>query len=1274
MMKHTKLDFFKKSFAYTLLGGILLQTANAYAVSQTPLSLKVGVPPNLILTLDDSTSMNRAFVPDVSGDNNAQDRNDVRVSRRGKSAVFNPMYYDPKIIYQAPTSFNNAGNEVLLDSTFNKAFMDGFTPSKNNGADWLDLRSAYRPGWSYNRSSNGQGNYANNSNAGLNSILATHPASDFSAQATISNNRTVSITTPGGLEFTFNRRSSTAYSCSVRLPGSAALNNIDEYCTRSNSTYTADLTQVGMPAYYYAYDKSVEGCPTSGVRTNDNCYRLVFVTDTSGTAKLPNGTTLSDERKNFAIWYSFYRNRALATMSAASIAFYDLSSSSRLTWQSLIHCKTLNSSTAGKCGLNQFRSYTAEHRKNFFNWLQNTTQFNDAAGTPLRSATIRAGEFLKEDIAWQKEPGGSGNTAANTYSCRPSYHVVMTDGMWTSSNENIANPARNDAASFTLPDNKRFNGSTAPFSDAAQATLADIAMHYWATDLKGNLANGIKPTGPKGDAEYWNPRGNPATWQHMVNYMMGLGLSESLNQSDIPWEGGTFVGRGYQALANGSVPWPAASSGSQNNVYDLWHAAINSRGEFFSVDSPSDMVQAFTDILSGIQGRTSTAARPAINSGQISSDENENGVVKTVSYQTSYSSEDNWAGDIKRFEKKWNATKNTFETSQVWSASEQVPAAASRNIKIASSTENTGLQDFTWANAGATTTLGTLAYYLNRNPESANAIDTRGEARLEYLRGSRSGEGSTFRLRSSLLGDFYSSSPAVVSGTRYLEQFSNRLENNLAYSTFKQSIATRTPRLYVGGNDGMLHGFNATTGVEEFAFIPSAVFPKLNQLTGTNYGHQFYVDGPPVVADVYDGTKWRTILVGTLKAGGKSIFALDITFPGQEKLLWQFDDSSILTEGAVKMGYSFSQPTIARLHTGKWGVVFGNGYDSAGNTNGKAALFILDAVDGTLVRSLEVQGVNGIANGLSTPKLGDFNADGTADYAYAGDLQGNMWRFDLLRTVRNETAPFRVTNDVPADNFRVGFGGEPLFKASADNAGNQRQAITSAPSLVVHPTGTGYLVVFGTGRFYADGDKEGDKSMSQSVYGIWDKKTLGEIASNPSISRATLQQQTILNTATVTADGSSAQGRTLSNNPVRWRDTASPSGGTLPAQNGWYLNLVRSDGEMVVENMSQLGRTIFFQSLVPNSDPCGDGASNWTYAVNPYTGGRTLQKAFDYTPTTDMKTDIVSAVSQDGEGGGTVSQNSDSSYQYCTGQSCINIYPDPTSIGRQAWRRTEEKE
>lgn len=1237
-----------KALSYAAFGVALLHGANSYAaVSQSPLSLTVGVPPNMLLTLDDSGSMRFAFAPDnISG---------TSATKRAKSSTFNPLYYNPNVAYKIPTTFTSSGTEKTLETTFNKAWHNGF--NTNVGA--IDLgKPQYRATWdvpitnspdSYNYSGNNSS--TNYSGTGVVTRLGQNPAADFSGSYTMNFNGTATANM-GSMSLTITRSGS---SCSATATHSTLSGSLAASCSTNNSTVTVSLSQTPVPAYYYKYNAA--NCNT----TNEDCYTLHFVGE--------------NEQQNFANWYSFYRNRALATISAAALAFYDVSPSVRLSWQALNRCTSFTGTDAN-CGNNAFKAYSPTHKGQLYNWLQTMT-FD--SGTPLPDALKRAGEFYKTSTAWQANPNGTGNTTQNTYACRASYHIMMTDGVWNTA-ASAPKDIRDDAGTFTLPDKTAFT-RRAPYYDATANTLADLAMHYWATDLNPNLSNNLSAYTPfkSGTAttDYWDARNDPATWQHMTNFMMGLGLTQSLNESNIPWAGSTFTGNGYAALNAGTASWPAAGPATTTNanVYDLWHAAINSRGDFFSVDSPEAMVQAFNDILSRIADRKSTAARPAINSGQVSVDENNNGAVKTVSYQTSYASDDNWSGDVKRFEKSWNAATNTMETKEVWSAKANVPGYTNRKIYIAAD-GNSGLILLDPNTAAQASYSGTsLINHLNKNPESSNTVDNKGSARLSYLTGNRAGEGTDYRQRSGVLGDFYSSAPAVVLNTpRYLEQFTNRLEGNQAYTKFKNDIASRTPRIYVGSNDGMLHGFNAQTGVEEFAFIPSAVFPKLNKLTGSNYSHEFYVDGSPTVADVYNGTEWRTILVGTLKAGGKSIFALDITRPGEEKLLWQFDENTITGANAVKMGYSFSQPTIARLHTGKWAVVFGNGYESANNTNGKAALFILDAMSGALVRSLEVQGTAGVANGLSTPKLGDYNADGTADYAYAGDLQGNMWRFDLLRATRDESNPFKVTNDVPASAFKVGFGGNPLFKASADNEGTQRQAITSAPSLVTHPTGTGYLVIFGTGRFFDTADKAGDKSMPQSVYGIWDKKTLGETAPNPNVLRSSLQSQSITTTTTVSADGSTARGRVISNNAVRWQPTKDAAGNTQAAQNGWFLNLVREDGEMVVENMSQLGRTVFFQSLVPNDDPCGDGAGNWTYAINPYSGGRTTQKAFDFTPTTDVGTTIVSAVRQDGEGGGTLSQNADSSYQYCTGQSCINIYPDPTSIGRQAWRRTEEKE
>ncbi|WP_448679279.1 pilus assembly protein [Pseudomonas nicosulfuronedens] len=1233
-MHRFRLQICAKTLACAVFGVTLLGAADSFAsVSQSPLSLTVGVAPNMLLTLDDSGSMRWAFAPD--------NKSGYSATRRAKSSAFNPLAYNPAVAYRAPIVFDTSGNEVQLSTSFTSARVNGY----NSARGTINMSNDYKVTWTYVLESGQATSYGYSSTSNR---LAENPAADFSASVTRNSNGTSTSTTPAGIVFSINRTGSTTCTATASLAG--VFTNKSAACSRSaTNTYAATLTQAGVPAYYYTYNSTNASCTTA----NDDCYTLRFVT--------------SDEQQNFANWYSFYRNRALATISAAALAFYDLSPAVRLSWQGLGRCVTFDGSDTD-CRNNAFKAYTPAHKGQLYAWLQN---INFDQSTYLPAAMKRAGEFLKTSTPWQKNPGGTGNTTQNTYACRASYQIMMTDGLW---NESASDPSsfRHDAATFNLPDGRAYSRA-APYYDATASTLADLAMHYWATDLNTNLANKVPAYTPYKTndtaTDYWDARNDPATWQHMSNFIMGLGLSEALNRTNIPWAGSTHSGAGYAALAAGTATWPpAAASGDNaaNNVYDLWHAAINSRGEFFSVDSPEAMVQAFSDILSRIADRKSTAARPAINSGQVSTDENDNGTVKTVSYQTSYASDDNWSGDVKRFEKTWNAQRNAFETTQIWSAKAQVPAWQNRVIKIAG-TGTSGMVNFAWENAGSSSTTGTLANLLSRDPANSNATDTLGQRRLEYLKGNRSGEGTTFRQRSGVLGDFYSSSPAVVNGPRYLVSFSNRLEGNTAYTTFANSIADRSPRVYVGGNDGMLHGFNALTGAEEFAFIPTAVFGKLNKLTASNYSHEYYVEGTPVVADVYNGTEWRTILVGTLKGGGKSVFALDITTPGSEKLLWQFDDSSIPTDAAVKMGYSFSQPTIARLHTGKWAVVFGNGYESANNTNGKAALFVVDAMQGTLLKSLEVTGTDGVANGLSTPKLGDFNADGVADYAYAGDLQGNVWRFDLLRNGRSESTPFTTSDDGEGAlaSFEVAYGGEPLFRAVADN-GN-RQPITSAPSLVLHPTGSGYLVIFGTGKFFDVDDKEGDKSMAQTVYGIWDKQTMGEEASNPAIRRSSLQQQTIVSQTTVSADGISRQGRVISDNNVRWQASGSQS-----AQNGWYLNLEQSDGEMVVENMSQLGRTIFFQSLVPNDDPCGDGASNWTYALNPFSGGRTPQHSFDYRPSDDSESNI-SAIRQDGEGGGTISQNSDSTFQYCTGQECVDIHPDPTSLGRQSWRRVEEQ-
>ena len=615
------------------------------AVSQSPLSLTVSVPPNLILTLDDSGSMSRAYVSDTI--------NYSRGTRRAKSSYFNAMYYNPKITYRIPPRFNTDGTAsgTPFSTSFSNAPINGFNSTRGS----VNLSTDYRPTWSYR----------------VTDTTQTYAEFTHTLDLSLSNGETSSEQTHGGVIFRVKRVDNSTCQVIVTVPSDHPPIN----CSRSKSKYTlkqADAT-IGIAAYYYLFDTTLTNCPAnqSLQKDNDNCYRKVEVSNNSGTVRADDIAAGTDERNNFAIWYSFYRTRALTTISAASLAFAELPASTRITWQALKSCTKLNSTNECLGGRNLFREYTTAQRGDLHNWLY-TMGFNGS--TPLRAVLDRAGKFLQTDeAAWQKFPNGpsADNTAANTYSCRPSYHIMMTDGVWNGADGSVTGLTHFDHQNFDLPDGKKYSNTRTPYADTTKNTLADLAMHYWATDLNDTLANKIKPyyADNKGtEAEkYWNARNNPATWQHMVNFMVGLGLTSSLNQSNLEWddEKGTFESPAYRNILNGTASWPEASEDSVNNVYDLWHAAINSRGEFFSAESPEAIIQAFKDIMSRIAERKSVAAKPAINSGQVVEDVTDGTKVTTVSYQTSYSSEDNWAGDLTRSDKerKFNAATGTYVDS-----------------------------------------------------------------------------------------------------------------------------------------------------------------------------------------------------------------------------------------------------------------------------------------------------------------------------------------------------------------------------------------------------------------------------------------------------------------------------------------------------------------------------------------------------------------------------------------------------------------------------------
>ncbi|MCL5041487.1 MAG: PilC/PilY family type IV pilus protein [Gammaproteobacteria bacterium] len=1212
----------------TLISGsafaLLLHAASSYAaldVSQQPLMLVDSVAPNLIFSLDDSGSMKRSHVPDgIAADATMR-------TRRVKSSDFNPIYFNPDVEYIIPTGVDSSGADINYSSTFSNAPHMGFKPQFGT----VDLRDSYRATWYCTRDLVGDCSYTDD---GFGSIkeLAENPASDFQVSQFIGSATSLNINTASGITYRVSRTGRSGSSCSAQLIWNGINFGNTNHCAvtgsnDSNRGISIDLRQRAVPAYYYTFDPTVPGCPTNGSTANDNCYRINFVTNA--------------EQQNFAIWYSFYRDRALATQSAALLAFYDLPSSTRLTWQSLNNCTNLNSGARG-CGNNRFRAFTNRHKANFLQWLIDA-QFS--GGTPLRLQLDRAGKFLQSDVAWANNPnpftasGGNGQTVTNpVHACRPSFNIVMTDGMWNGANGSPTGILRADHTNFTTPDGTEYSNTRRPFANATTNTLADLAMHYWATDLNTSLDNEIKPfirfPNSNSAAQFWDPRNNPATWQSMTNYMVGVGLNEALNNASVPWEGDTFTG-GYLNILNGTANWPAASGGHANNVYDLWHAAVNSRGEFFSADRPEEIVSAFEQIINRIAERTSTAGRPGVSASVSLDGDLADATITNRIFETVYDSTDGWTGDIVRRDIVRQGD-GTVTSNEIWSAANKITnQGSSRNIYMRGS-GSSGLTSFSWSALSAEEQ---AIFAIDPLAPSATPNPTRGQQRVEYIRGVRTGEGvndNQFRQRRVLLGDIINSSPVIVGPANNIPYLMDRIDGNPGdYLDFVRASMNRPELAYVGANDGMLHaifaGSRETTetqqgfegGKQAFGFIPSAVIPNLPRLTAQSYtggNHRFFVDGTPVVRDVYFDNAWRTVLIGTLRAGGKSVFALDITNPGLDgsgvKLLWEISNQDA---DFADLGYSFARPEIARLHSGQWGVLLGNGYDSV---DGKAVMYVIDIATGSRLAALEVDDGSDSPNGLSSVRGADNNSDGIVDYAYAGDLQGNLWRFDLV-TTGNVTAPdpfaSSVVGTLSPSSFAVSYGGSPMFTATASNG--QPQAITGLPSLVRHPTRRGYLVIVGTGKYFETSDASPDTSKANTVYAIWDRYTRRQSTSSSLAlaSRSNLQIQSITQETTTSFGGVPSTVRVVSDNNIQWYQA-----GTTPAdedsesrvnRRGWALDLTVSntlDGEMMVNDMLARGGTLLFSTITPNDDPCADGLSSRLYGINAATGARLSRPPFDF--------------------------------------------------------------
>lgn len=906
-------------------------------------------------------------------------------------------------------------------------------------------------------------------------------------------------------------------------------------------------------------------CPKPDPATYDDrnfdvldCAKLPGRCITAANANALNGV---DGPTNFANWYSYYRKREYVMKRVVSEVID--ASDARMGLATLHNTGTPAPSTPIAPMFDPSDPTNRTKKDILLRRLFSVD--SQTTGTPLRRALDQAGtyykgeghEFLTDARTPILDEGGE---------CQRNSTILVSDGAWT--DESPA--ATGDRGNADGDGNSDWDGGAQ--ADGWSNTLADVAMHYYETDLS-DLANKVIARTTSEDV--------PNKQQHMTTFTVALGALGSLH-GDPPNRTKAFS-------------WPDPFQSDQAKVDDMRHAAWNSRGQFLSAKRPQDVISAVESTIATIVAKAKvTASAVGFNRPLKPGD-------PLLVLQPRFDSDD-WSGDLLALSVD---PETGVVGEELWSAAEQLDSANPSDRLILTRGETDGVA-FEWDNLPSNQKQDLCV----SDDDCTNVEETLGQLRLDFLRGDRGceepggcatgvdidGNGTNddlkLRERGSRLGDIVGSGPLVVGPP----QLNWPLDG---YAAFKEDNGDRTPVVYVGANDGMLHGFRVDKGVEVLAYIPSSLASRqpgagLHYLTEPAFrsAHRFYVDRTPAISDVYipstDGGSdkaWRTVAVGGLGAGGRGLYALDITDPGdfsaanaESIVMWEFTSGD-----DPELGYTLSQPVIAMMNNGQWAAIVGSGYNATG-TNLNAHLFIIYLAEGLngweAGEYVKIEApVAGIAerNGLSAPAVADLDGNGTADRVYAGDLLGNLWVFDLSSANAGNWGVARSKN-APGSII-------PLLQTAAS------QPITIKPEISKHPSKVdiaddsandnqpNVMVYFGTGQYLTEADKINPDI--QAFYGVWDRNVFGRTAGD-------LKKQTF-------EPGFDQQ--VLTDDPVDWTE-----------QYGWYLDLDVAPGERIVVDARLRGGIVFFNSLLPagvmpDATPCDGGGTGFLYAVDLENGG-----------------------------------------------------------------------
>ena len=904
--------------------------------------------------------------------------------------------------------------------------------------------------------------------------------------------------------------------------------------------------------------------------------------------------TYAQEIQNFANWYTYYRSRMLASQAGIGRAFSTQPENMRVGFGAINKGPTTIDGVANTPTIIRgVRPFVGVDRIGFFTELYEGVWA--PASTPLRRALDDAGQYFSRDDnrgPWGAIPGTDNTT--NHLTCRQSYTILMTDGYWNdaaastaAARANVDGSAGTSITDAGPPPQSYTYAPTTPFTDAHANTLADVAMYYWNRDLRPTLDNKVPSS-----------NFNPAFWQHMVTYGVGLGVSGSVNPT-------TALGA-ITANPPVTVTWPNPTSSNAAKIDDLLHAAVNSRGGFFSAADPDTFATELSSVLTSIVARVTAAGTSAATSAAVLQ-------TDTLLYNASFRSTD-WSGTL--IARRLNTdptdgipdgTPDMSPGGLAWDAEQILATRAPASRDIFTSTEAGSAVPFDFASISLAQRSA-----LGVNPAGAPASTASAQDRIDWLYGTdnaqlrpRLVDGITRRI-----GDLIGSDPQFMAKRDYGYSLLPAPQGS-TYNAFRNGspYSGRPDTLFVGSNGGMFHAFNATNGSELFSYIPSELLlpgasgthAQINELMRSDYDHRFYVDGSAELSDVYINGAWRTVVIGTMGAGGRTVFALDVTDPdnfGQGNVLWEFKHATAActaeptgasgSRACRDIGFGVTKPKIVRLASGRWAAVFGNGYNSFDH---RARLMVVDIQTGRLLYNLLTPD-NTVAagsasaanpNGLSPAETTDWPSNSlNLTNAYAGDLLGNMWRFNFGATPPTVRRVFTAVD-----------GASPAV----------RQPITATPLLALKPGEVDEAVVlFGTGSFFKVGDDNLVSPQVQTFYGIFDSAV--PPAGAPPM-RSELLVQSITSNASEVTIGS----ETYAAGSLRFLTENDLSG-----EPGWRVDLP-APGERVISKAifptGALQERVRFATLIPDDDPCGSGRQGFLMDMSILSGGRSSTPAFD---------------------------------------------------------------